>query len=265
MTRDASAPVIELEHVYVAHHERLILEDVSLRVERGQFVGVLGPNGSGKTTLLKTILGLVRPSRGEVRVFGMPPWELDGERSRIGYVPQITDVDSRFPIHVADAVMMGRYGRIGLLRRPGPADREAVHWALAQVGMEALADRQIGELSGGQRQRVFVARALAAKPELLLLDEPTTGFDVAMTEGLYQLLHQLHHSLDLTLLLVSHDVGVVSQFVNQVACLSGRLVVHGRPDEMEGDRLLECMYGPETMFFGHGRVPHIVVDKEHRH
>jgi zinc transport system ATP-binding protein len=274
MTKDASAspeqvrdsvPVIEMEHVYVAYQERLVLEDVSLRVEKGQFVGVLGPNGSGKTTLLKAILGLVRPTRGQVRVFGMPPWELDGGRSRIGYVPQIADVDSRFPIHVANVVMMGRYGRIGLLRRPGPADREAVRWALAQVGMEALAERQIGELSGGQRQRVFVARALAAKPELLLLDEPTTGFDVAMTEGLYQLLHQLHRSLGLTLLLVSHDVGVVSQFVDQVACLSGRLVAHGRPGEMEGEGLLQCMYGPETMFFGHGRVPHIVVEKEHRH
>jgi zinc transport system ATP-binding protein len=272
-TKDASIPVIELEHVYVAYHQRLVLEDVSLRVEKGQFVGVIGPNGSGKTTLLKAILGLVRPTRGQVRVFGVPPWELDGGRSRIGYVPQIVDIDSRFPIHVADVVMMGRYRRIGLLRRPGPADREAVRWALAQVGMQALADRQIGELSGGQRQRVFVARALAtlrqaqdtAEPELLLLDEPTTGFDVAMTEGLYQLLHQLHRSLDLTLLLVSHDVGVVSQFVDQVACISRRLVAHGRPDEMEGEGLLECMYGPETMLFGHGHVPHIVVDKEHKH
>lgn len=277
MAEDASTPVIELEHVYVTYHERLILEDVSLRVERGQFVGILGPNGSGKSTLLKTILGLVRPIRGQVRVFGVPPWELDGGRSRIGYVPQISDVDAHFPIHVADVVMMGRYGRLGLLRRPGPADREAVRWALAQVGMEALAGRQIGELSGGQRQRVFVARALAtlrqsfdeaqdtAEPELLLLDEPTTGFDMAMTEGLYQLLHQLHRSLNLTVLLVSHDVGVVSQFVDQVACLSGRLVAHGRPDEVEGEGLLECMYGPETMFFGHGHVPHMIVDKEHKH
>lgn len=259
MTSDT--PIIELEHVYVAYGERLVLEDISLRVRRGEFVGVLGPNGSGKTTLLKTILGLVRPIQGEVRVFGAPPWELDGGRSRIGYVPQIPESDPRFPIHVDEVVMMGRYGRIGLGRRPGPADVEAVRRALALVGIEDLADRQIGQLSGGQRQRVFVARALAAEPELLLLDEPTTGIDVATTEGLYQLLHKLHRSLNLTMLLVSHDVGVVSQYVDQVACLSGRLVAHGRPGEVLGKGTLECMYGPETMFFGHGAVPHMVVTK----
>jgi len=262
MEGNAPSPVIELEHVYVAYRERLVLEDVSLRVEQGQFVGIIGPNGSGKTTLLKTILGLVRPVRGVVRVFGVPPWELNGDRSRIGYVPQIMDVDFRFPVHVRDVVMMGRYGRIGLVRRPGPEDWQAVQQALERVGIADLADRQIGELSGGQRQRVFVARALATEPELLLLDEPTTGFDMVMAEGLYELLHQLHRSLNLTVLLVSHDVGVVSQYVDQVACISGRLVAHGRPQEVLGRGALECMYGPEAMFFGHGAVPHIIVARE---
>jgi len=253
--------VIELEHVYVAYRDVVVLEDVTFHVRRGEFVGIIGPNGSGKTTLLKTILGLVRPVKGTVKVFGIPPWELNGERHRIGYVPQIAEIDLRFPIHVADVVMMGRYGRIGLIRHPGPADREAVQRAMELVGIADLAHRQIGELSGGQRQRAFVARALAAEPELLLLDEPTTGFDVLMAEGFYELLHQLHRQLDLTVVLVSHDVGVVSQYVNQVACLNKRLVAHGRPQEVLNKGVLKCMYGPGTVFFGHGPVPHIVVDK----
>jgi len=262
---DEKGPVIELEHVYVLYGRQTILEDVTFKVNRGEFVGVIGPNGAGKTTLLKVILGLIRPVRGTVRVFGVPPWELDGGRGRIGYVPQLSDIDLRFPVHVGEVVLMGRYGRIGLLRRPGPADREAARRALEMVGMAHLAHRQIGELSSGQRQRVFVARALATEPEILLLDEPTTGFDLAMTESFYELLHQLHRRLSLTVVLVSHDVGVVSQYVDQVACLSRRLVAHGRPQEVLGEGALRCMYGPEAMFFGHGPVPHMVVGRRPEH
>lgn len=256
---------IELEHVYVAYEQTLALEDVSLQVRRGEFVGILGPNGSGKSTLLRVILGLVEPLQGTVKVFGRPPAELGHDGHRLGYVPQAVEIDQRFPVSVWDVVMMGRYGKIGLFRRPSQEDKEAVWQALERVGMKELAQRQIGQLSGGQRQRALVARALAIEPELLLLDEPTSGIDVAMAEGFYELLNDLHRSLGLTIVMASHDVAVVSQYVNQVACINRSLLVHGRPEEVMGQVSLECMYGKEAVFFAHGDVPHMVVHKAHDH
>ncbi|MDP2663219.1 MAG: metal ABC transporter ATP-binding protein [Dehalococcoidia bacterium] len=252
---------IELDHVYVAYGEQLVLEDVSLQVMRGDFVGILGPNGAGKSTLFKAVLGLLKPTKGAIRIFG----KLQGENGShpIGYVPQISQIDFSFPVEVWDAVMMGRYGRIGLLRRPGQADREAVWRALERVEMKDYAHRQIGQLSGGQRQRVLVARALAQEPRILLLDEPTSNMDVSIAEGFYEFLNELHQALDLTILLVSHDVTVVSQYTNQVACLNRRIMVHGKPDEVMDQVALECMYGQGAIFFAHGDVPHMIVRKPH--
>lgn len=252
--------VIELEHVTVRYRDVVALEDVTLKVARGEFVALIGPNGSGKTTLLKVMLGLLKPVSGTVRLFGKPPEQLNGEWKRVSYVPQIPQTDPRFPIRVFDAVLMGRYAQVGMMRRPAPADREAARKALEEVGMADLARRPIARLSGGQRQRVLVARALAAEPELLLLDEPTTGVDVGTTEGLFDLLESLHKR-GMTVLVVSHDIGVVAQHVDQVACLNRRLVAHGRPQDVLTGDVLECMYGPEAAVVGHG-VPHMVV---HRH
>jgi ABC-type Mn2+/Zn2+ transport system ATPase subunit len=252
--------MIELENVTVRYQELVALEDVSLKVAPGEFLALIGPNGSGKTTLVKTILGLVTPAAGAVRLFGKPPQQLNGEWKRVGYVPQIAQLDPRFPIRVFDVVLMGRYGQLGLIRRPGSGDRKAAWRALEQVGMSDLAQRPIGRLSGGQRQRVLVARALATEPELLLLDEPTTGVDVGTTEGLFNLLEALNRQ-GMTILVVSHDVGVVAQHVDQVACLNRQLVAHGRPDEVLGGEVLECMYGPQAAFVGHGDFPHVVVQR----
>ena len=256
--------VIELENVTVRYQELVALEDVSLKVSPGEFLALIGPNGSGKTTLIKAILGLVTPAAGTVRLFGKLPQKLNGEWRRVGYVPQIAQIDPRFPIRVFDVVLMGRYGQLGLIRRPGRRDREAAWRALERVGMEDLAQRSIGRLSGGQRQRVFVARALATEPELLLLDEPTTGVDVGTTEGLFDLLVELHRQ-GITILVASHDVGVVAQHVNQVACLNRRLVAHGRPQEVLSGEVLECMYGPQAALVGHGEVPHLVVRRHELH
>lgn len=252
---------VELEHVYVAYGQQLVLEDVSLQIGRGEFVGILGPNGAGKSTLLKVVLGLVKPIQGTVRIFG----KTHGSNGSmpVGYVPQITQIDASFPVHVWDVVMMGRYGRIGLVKRPSREDREAVRRALDRVGIGDLAHRQIGELSGGQRQRVLVARALALESGLMLLDEPTSSMDVAVAEGFYEFLNELHHSLGLTILLVSHDVTVVSQYSDQVACLNRRLMVHGKPEEVMDQVALECMYGQGAIFFAHGDVPHMVVRRPH--
>jgi zinc transport system ATP-binding protein len=255
--------LIKLEHIYVAFQDLLVLEDVSLNVSPGDFLAIIGPNGAGKTTLLKVILGLVRPVSGLVRVFDKAPWALNGGRWRIGYVPQVQSVDINFPVCASEVVLMGRYGRIGLVRRPSSNDRAAVLNAMDRVGIANLADRPLARLSGGQRQRVFLARALANDPALLLLDEPTTGVDVAATEGLYELLRVLHED-GITILVVSHDVGVVATYVDGVACVNRRLVAHGRPDEVLGSEELAQMYGCEAMFFHHGRVPHLVVGKGQR-
>jgi zinc transport system ATP-binding protein len=256
--------MIELENVTVRYHELVALEDVSLKVAPGDFLALIGPNGSGKTTLIKTILGLVVPIAGTVQLFGKSPQQLDGEWRRVGYVPQIAQIDPRFPIRVFDVVLMGRYGQLGLIRRPGRRDREAAWRALDRVGMSDLAQRPIGRLSGGQRQRVLIARALATEPELLLLDEPTTGVDVGTTEGLFDLLDTLHRQ-GITILVASHDVGVIAQHVDQVACVNRRLVAHGRPEEVLGGEVLECMYGPQAAFVGHGDFPHMVVQRHEPH
>jgi zinc transport system ATP-binding protein len=256
----ANQTVVQLDRVCVAYGDLLVLEDVSLEVSRGEFLAVIGPNGSGKTTLLKVVLGLVRPVRGEVRVFGRAPWQLHSERRRIGYCAQAASVDLTFPVRAGEVVLMGRYGRIGLARRPSGADRAAARRAMERVGVADLADRPIARLSGGQRQRVFLARALASDPELLLLDEPTTGVDVAATESLYELLRALRET-GITVVVVSHDVGVVASYADGVACINRRLVAHGRPEEVLASDALEQMYGCEAMFLHHGRVPHIVVEK----
>lgn len=260
--RGDPAPIVELENVSVAYDGVLALSDVSFTVHRGEYVAVLGPNGSGKSTLIRAILGLIRPSRGRVRLFGTPPWELSfRERERIGYVAQESWVHPQFPITVYDVVLMGRYAHLGLFKRPGREDQRAVEQALVRVGIAELAGRRIGQLSGGQRQRALIARALATEPELLILDEPTTSLDVQMTEGLYELIDELHLELRLTVIVVSHDVGVVTRWADTIACLAGRLVAHGRPGEVLTPGTLECMYGQDATVFGHSVVPHLLVPR----
>jgi zinc transport system ATP-binding protein len=256
----AVQPIAELQRVTVRYQALVALEEVTLQILPGEFLAVIGPNGAGKTTLVKTILGLIEPTEGVVRLFGKPPREVGKDLARVGYVPQVAQIDPRFPIRVFDVVMMGRYGQMGLIRRPGARDRQAARVALERVGLGDLARRPIGQLSAGQRQRVLVARALATEPELLILDEPTTGVDVGSSEGVFQLLDELHRG-GMTVIVVSHDVGVVAQHVSQVACVNRRVVVHGRPAEVLHPDVLECMYGRGGALVGHGEFPHIVVQR----
>jgi len=259
---DASAPIIQLEHVNVTFQDLLVLDDVNLNVPQGSFLAVVGPNGAGKTTLIQVILGLVRPASGRVRVFGKSPWELMAERHRIGYVPQVVTVDLSFPLTAGQVVLMGRYGRIGLIRRPSRSDRAAAWRAMEKAGIADLADRPLARLSGGQRQRVFLARALANEPRLLLLDEPMTGIDVTSSGSLYELLRDFHEE-GITTLLVSHDIGVVASYVEGVICINRKLVAHGRPEEVLGSKELADMYGCDAAFFHHGHAPHVVVKSDH--
>jgi len=254
--------IIRAADVTLTHKGILVLDHVSLTVSAGEFTAIIGPNGAGKTTLLRVILGLTKPDSGSVELFGKPIETLGAERSRIGYVPQIFAIDLDFPVTVFETVLMGTYGRIGVARRPRPADRAAATAALEKVGMADCMDRPIARLSSGQRQRVFLARALANDPDLMILDEPTTGVDVASTGSLYTLLKKLK-SEGTTIVLVSHDIGVVAKYVDKMACLNRSLVAHCRPDEVACSSALATMYGCDVAYLHHGEAPHIVVEDHH--
>lgn len=257
---NATQPVIEVKDLTVYRNNMVVLESVSLNVGKGEFTAVVGPNGSGKTTLIRSIVGLVKPDGGEIRIFGVPVDQLGDKRTKIGYVPQIFNIDLSFPVTVFETVLMGTYGRIGVGRRPRAEDRAAAMAALEKVHIADLKDRSLARLSGGQRQRVFIARALANSPELLLLDEPTTGVDIAITGSLYALLKQLKAE-GVTILLVSHDIGVVADYIDRIACLNVSLVAHCRPNEAKCTQALAQMYGRHMAFFHHGEAPHIVVEE----
>lgn len=228
-----SPPVIEVSHVTFGYppqgESQPVLDDVSLRIEPNEFLGIIGPNGGGKTTLLKIMLGMLKPQRGEVRVFGRPPAE---SRNRIGYVPQHAKVDPSIPASVLDVVLTGRLGRSWFGFRYGRRDIEIARHALSQTEMEPFAGRAIGTLSGGQRQRVLVARALASDAALLLLDEPTAGVDPHMERSLTDLLHRLNERLPIVI--VSHDVSFVSTHLKRVACLNRTLICH-KAEEISWD------------------------------
>lgn len=233
--------VVETTRVDFAYDGDLVLEDITLTVQEGDFLGVVGPNGSGKSTLLKIILGLIHPLRGKVRVFGQPP-----ERARhlIGYVPQHAELDGSFPISVMDVVLIGRLGKASRLGSYGKIDRQAADEAMREVEIHDLRNRRFGTLSGGQKQRVLMARALAGKPELLLLDEPTTSVDGRVEQDIYDLLKRLNEKV--TIVLVSHDLGFISTYVNHVACVNRRLVCNPT-EHITGDVVEACYGGPVHM------------------
>lgn len=222
-----------------------VLEEVSFDVRAGAFAGVVGPNGAGKTTLLRVLLGLIRSYRGSISVFGSPPDRLGARRHSIGYVPQRSDFDRRFPVRVVDVVMMGRVSCRGLGRRLTRADRQAALESLAMVDALDLKDRPIGELSGGQQQRVFLARALCSHTRLLLLDEPNTGLDLPSQNQFYELLDTLRKENGLTIMVVSHDLAMVSRYADLILCINKRMHVHGSPSEVLESPLLDQVYGCE--------------------
>jgi zinc transport system ATP-binding protein len=204
-----------------------VLVDIDLAIKEGDFLAIIGPNGSGKTTLVKVILGLLEPSAGRVELFGKTPAEL-ADRSRIGYVPQkATHVDPYFPASAEEVVAMALLAAGGRGGRPGKEGRERVRRALDDVGMGGFGRAAIGRLSGGQQQRVFIARALVTSPRILFLDEPTTGVDAETQASFYDMLDRLNRRERLTIVLVTHDIGIVNKHVTSVACLNQRLVYHG--------------------------------------
>lgn len=264
-TREAA--MLRVEDLSVGYEGTAALDGVSLTVPHGGQVAVVGPNGAGKSTLFKAMVGLLRPRGGRILIHGRPPGD---QTDPIAYVPQREEVDWRFPVTVADVVMMGRYGRLGPLRRPRPADRDAVARALDQLDIAGLAARPIGELSGGQQQRVFLARALAQEPHVLLLDEPFTGVDLRAKETVLALLERLRAD-GITVLVSTHDMETAARRFELVALLKGRLIAYGAPAVVFTPAHIAAAFGGQALFLD-GMVVidqccpgHVGDGHEHRH
>ncbi|MCB0711617.1 MAG: ABC transporter ATP-binding protein [Ignavibacteriae bacterium] len=235
----SGVPPLEVHDLTVSYHRRPVLWDIDFATPEGKLIAIVGPNGAGKSTLIKGIMGLVPLASGYVKIYGE---DLERARSRVGYVPQRNSVDWDFPTSVLDVVMMGRYGRIGLFRRPRDSDRDVAMEALRQVGIVDLAKRQISQLSGGQQQRVFIARALAQDADLYLMDEPFVGVDAATEGAIIELLREMRRR-GKTVIVVHHDLGTVREYFDWVLLLNLRLVAFGPLDEVFTDTLLQQTYG----------------------
>lgn len=234
---DLSRPILELDHVTVRYNGMPALQDISFSLQRGERVAVIGPNGAGKSTLFNVVAGVITANKGQVDVYGHEP----GEHICIAYVPQRSQVDWKFPVNVADVVMMGRVGKLGLFKWPKRRDWNLVHDALKLVGMDHLAGRQIGELSGGQQQRVFIARALAQEAELMLMDEPLTGLDVKSQEDIFDILDKLQQR-NVTVLVATHDLNLAAERFDRLMLLNQQIIGFGLAREVFTPELLNRAY-----------------------
>jgi zinc transport system ATP-binding protein len=230
-----SDPIIEVRDLWFFYNGIPVLKEVNLTIHRGDFIALLGPNGGGKTTLLKLMLGLLKPERGTILIFGESPQE---SAPRIGYMPQHLHFNQSFPISTLDVVLMGRLKPGRGWSRYTRKDKLAAAEALKRVEMWESANRRVGELSGGQQQRVFIARALVDEPEVLFLDEPTASVDTKHQTDLFDILKQLNEAV--TIIVVSHDVGIVSSHVKSVACVNQQLFHHDHAEINE--EMLELAY-----------------------
>ena len=239
----AAEPVVTLEDASFAYGSSTVLTGVTGRVPAGQALALVGPNGSGKTTLMRALLGMVSVSRGRVRVNGAAPGR--APRGSVGYVPQLSDLDPTFPVTVREVVQMGMYSQLGILRRPGAEARRRALEALESVGLADRADRRFGTLSGGQQQRVLVARCVAARPRLILLDEPFNGLDQPNRDALLDIVATLK-SQGTAIVVSTHDLVLAKVACEQVALLAGRQIAFGPRDEVLVARYIDEAYG------GHG-------------
>lgn len=224
--------VVQISDLDFAYGQQLVLKQVSLSVEHGSTLGIVGPNGGGKSTLLRLMLGLHRPTRGTIQIEGLSPPEAIARGDLIGYLPQTYSVARDFPITVRQLAQLGLAGKTGMLRRYSRDDLEFVDWLLDRVGLSDLADRPMGSISGGQQQRALIARALAGRPRLLLLDEPTTGIDSSGRRRFLEFLRDLRNELELTIVLVSHDLQAVTAISDRIACLNVTLHCHDAPKHL---------------------------------
>lgn len=243
-----AVPAIQITDCSVGYGRTPALAGVSVIVPPAAQVAVVGPNGAGKSTLFKALLGLVPVTQGSLLIYGHPA---GSERARIAYVPQRAEVDWRFPVTVLDVVLMGRYGQLGWLRRPGDKDRAIAERCLERLAIDDLASRPISELSGGQQQRVFLARALAQEPDIILLDEPFAGVDAPTQELAMSLLSDLRDR-GITMLLSTHDLSLAASRFDLLMLLNGRLIAFGKPSEIVTAANLAATFGSQILLYRNG-------------
>ncbi|HEX8912598.1 MAG TPA: ABC transporter ATP-binding protein [Humisphaera sp.] len=237
------AHLVEISGLSFGYGSQLVLEGIDLAVEQGTTLGLIGPNGGGKTTLMKLMLGLLTPTKGTIRIAGLPPRQAVRKGDLVGYLPQRPRPPSGFPATVRQVVRMGLAGKTGLLRSHSRDDLAFADALIDRVGLAGKADEPVGSLSGGQLQRAYIARALAPRPKLLLLDEPTVGVDRAGQERFITFIQELKTELGLTLVFVSHDLRAVSAISDRIACLNCSLHYHDVPDHLPADlvyRMFAC-------------------------
>jgi zinc transport system ATP-binding protein len=249
---DHTKNIIEVEDISFSYNgNENVLENITLAIHQGDYIGLVGPNGAGKTTLLKVMLDLLVPREGTVKLFGTEIKDFK-DWHKIGYVPQkAVAFDAKFPASVYEVVMMGRYSAKKLFQQTTEADKSAVKDALEKVEMWEFKDRLIGDLSGGQQQRVFIARALVNNPEVIFLDEPTTGVDKKTQDGFYELLQKLNKEFGLTLVLVSHDIQRLTQEVMHIACVDKTLTCHVSPEEYLAESEAVNVHGKDVKIITH--------------
>ncbi|HHY73330.1 MAG TPA: metal ABC transporter ATP-binding protein [Bacillus bacterium] len=244
---------IDIEHVSFSYDKKKVLDDITLQIPKGTFLGLVGPNGSGKSTLIKLILGILKPDQGGIKVFGTPISKLKN-RNLIGFVSQkANSFNTGFPATVLEVVLSGLVAKVGLFKRLNKEHKELALEAIRAVGMDEFVHRNIGELSGGQQQRVFIARSLVSEPELLILDEPTVGVDMKNVENFYAMLATLNKQKGITLIMVSHDIGTMTSHASHVACLNKSLHFHGDSNQfLHMDHIeLSNIYGHDIHILTH--------------
>lgn len=250
--------IVQVQDLYYRYEKENVLENINLNIEKGSFLAIVGPNGSGKSTLLKLMLGLMKPQQGSIKLFGQESHKFR-EQHKIGFVSQkANSFNTGFPATVFEVVASGLTKKLGLFTFLKKNDHVKIRQAIESVGMADYIDRNIGELSGGQQQRVFIARALVSNPELLILDEPTVGVDAKNVNSFYEMLETLNKKDGITLLLVTHDIGTISDKVTNVACLNKNMHFHGSTEEFEQLKVNEV-----SEIYGHDI--HVLTHDHHHH
>jgi len=236
---DRDIPAVQIENLCFSYNKKPALNNINLSVKQGEFILVIGPNGGGKTTLFRIILGILNNYRGTVQVFGRPAKETPRRRGLVGYLPQQHQMERRFPIVVREVIQLGFYGSLGLLRRPGEAEREAVLAISRELDLFPLLEKSLNELSTGQQQRVFLARAIVSHPRMLVLDEPTVGVDESGRSHLLDTLIRLKNEESLTIIASTHNILSLGRIADHIACLDEKVHFHDVPEKLSREKLME--------------------------
>ena len=252
--QESNSPLVELRNVSSGYPDHVVLSDISLSIDQGSFVGLLGPSGSGKSTLLKTILGTVPIFQGEILIDGK---RINGKRPRLGYVPQLETIDWNFPVTVQEVVMMGRTMNNPIFPWYKAEEKLRAFELMDRLEISSLADHHIRSLSGGQQQRVFLARALISNPRILLLDEPTSGVDIRTRHEVIHLLQDLNEQ-GVTIIMTTHEINAVALHLPWLVCLNGQIINSGKPEDVITTDTLSKTYGADMPVIQHDGMPIVV-------